>query len=169
MGPDRIGELAAQHSLALLGDEPRLGVADLADALEEQLLIELAVHAFERRILGDPFRHFGVGNRESELPHTLIKRREGHHLSKQLLLNSEGAGLIRRDRAADSSAELLKFVGITLAKLIDGDISAANLGDRVHPKASEYVANAPDAERNDQGADHDRHDRFAEPTGGGFT
>ena len=79
------------------------------------------------------------------------------------------ARLVGRDRPPDLAAKLLELVGIADAELVNRDLGAADLGDREYAEAAENIADAPDAEADDQEPDHRSHDGLADPIGRGFS
>ena len=70
-------------------DETLLGEAKVANALQEQVLVELAIEAAECRVGGDPLGDLGIGNAEPKLAGAFVERRRGDHLAEQLLLDAE--------------------------------------------------------------------------------
>src|SRR5579885_1964589 len=77
--------------------------------------------------------------------------------------------LVGRERPSHLSAELLHFLVVADAELVDRNLAAADLGDGGDPETAENIANAPDPEADDQKPDHRRHDDLAEPIGRGFS
>jgi len=78
-------------------------------------------------------------------------------------VDAEGTRLLRRQRAAELTADLLQTVGIDLAELVQRNLGAADFGHRGLPEPAEDVGDAPHAETDDQHAHHDGHDGLAEP------
>ena len=113
--------------------------------------------------------HIGVGHAEAELARPLVERGAGDHLAEDLLLEAERAGLIGRDRTAQLLAELLQPLVILLAELLDRNLGAADLGHGGDAEPAENVADAPDAEADDQEQHDRRHDDAAEPVGRGLS
>ena len=162
-------ELVAQRLPALLVDEALLGEAGLADQLLEPARVELPVDAVKRRVVGDALGHVGVGNAEAELAGALVEGGLRDHLAEDLLLDAEGTGLVGRDRTAELLADALQAFVVLLAELVDRDLGAADLGHGKDAEAAENVADAPDAEADDEEQHHGRHDDAAEPVGRGLS
>ena len=169
LGGDGAGDLAAERVAALLGDEPRLGEAGPANQLLKAVFVELAVDPAERRVVLDVLHHIGIGHAEPELARPLVERGAGDHLAQDLLLEAERTRLVGRDRTAQLLAELLEPLIVLLAELVDRNLGAADLGDRRDAEPAENVADAPDAEADDEEQHDRRHDDAAEPVGRGFS
>ena len=103
----------------------------------------------------------GLG--EPHAPGFLVQRGFSDGLLQHLPIKPEGAGLFRRQRTAETAAELLQLVGVDLAELLRRNLGAANLRQRRLAKSLEDVGDAPDCETDDQNAHHDGHDNLAEP------
>ena len=159
----------AQRLPALLVDEALLGEAGLADQLLEPARVELPVDAAKRRIVGDALGHVVVGNVEPELAGALVEGGLRDHLAEDLLLDAERAGLVGRDRTAELLADALQAFVVLLAELVDRNLGAADLGHGEDAEAAEDVADAPDAEADDEEQHHGRHDDAAEPVGRGLS
>ena len=84
-------------------------------------------------------------------------------LLQHLAVEAEGAGLIRRQGAAELTADLLQLLGIELAELFGRNLGPADLGQRRLSETLEDIGNAPDTEADDQYAHHRGHDDLAEP------
>ena len=87
-------------------------------------------------------------------------------LSGKLLFEAQRSRLIRRDRAADLTAQLLQAVVVDLAELIDGDLGRTDLGDGRAAEPAEDVADAPDREADRDQAEHQAHDSSSQPIAG---
>ena len=113
--------------------------------------------------------HIGIGHAEPELACALVERGAGDHLAQDLLLEAERTRLVGRDRTAQLLAELLEPLIVLLAELVDRNLGAADLGDRRDAEPAENVADAPDAEADDEEQHDRRHDDAAEPVGRGLS
>jgi hypothetical protein len=91
-----------------------------------------------------------------------------HHLFEQLPIQAERASLLRRDRTAKLSLQLLELIAVGLPELLSRYLGVADGRNGSAPAAPEYVADTPDCEGEDQDADDGPHDGFAEPTIGRF-
>ncbi len=160
--------LPAQHHVALFGDIAAFGETGLADDLLEAGAVEFAVGRQEAGVAGDALRDIGVGQAEPEILGLFVERGFRHQLTEQLPVEAEAARLVGRDRPADPAADLLQLVGVILAKLLDRNFGAADLGHRIGAEAAENVADAPDREADDQAAHDDGHEGLADPGRSGF-
>jgi hypothetical protein len=165
---DRPDQLLPQRRAALLGEEARLGVADIAERHFEAGAVELAGYALEVGVLGDVARDLGVAGAKAERLRPLVDDSLGNQLGEQLPVETKRAGLVRQDRAAEIAAKLLQAVLIELAESIDANLGASDLCQRGLAETAEDIADPPDAEADGDQAEDDAHDNAAEPIGGGF-
>ena len=100
---------------------------------------------------------------QSELAGLFIQRRLRNGLLQDLAVEAEGACLLHGQRTAELAADLLQAVRVDLAKLIERDFGAADLGERRLAKPPEDIGDAPDAETDNQYAHDNGHDGLAEP------
>ena len=126
-------------------------------------MIELAVEALEVRVIGDRLRDIGVGQAEAHAARGLVEGRFGDHLLQHLPVEPELARLLGGQRPAELAADLLQPVGVEIAELLGGNLRAADRGKARLSVSLEDVGDAPDGEADDQHAEHERHDRLAEP------
>ena len=159
---DRLGQMQAGHGGALLLHEARLGKADIAQGLIEERPVELAVGALEGRVVHDRGGDELVRDGEAHLLGLLGQDRLGHQVVDHLLVEAERPGLFRGDDGAELAPEALHLVGIGVAHLIDRDAGAAHLRHRRGGRHPEDVADAPDGEADDESAEKDRGDGFAD-------
>ena len=162
-GRDRAGNLPPQRHPPLVGDVTLLGEAGLADHRLKALRIELAADALEIRIAEDEAHGLSVGLSEPQPPRILVKGGLRDGLLQHLAVEAERAGLLRRQRAAELTADLLQAVGVELTELIERNLGAADLGQGRLSESVENVGDAPDAETDDQYAHHHGHNGLAEP------
>src|SRR5262245_3267384 len=87
--------------------------------------------------------------RRSSRVRSLVERRFGNDRAEQLLVETERARLIGRDRPADLAADLLQALVVDLAELLGADLGMADLGQAGAAEATENVADAPDREADD--------------------
>ena len=144
-----------------------------ASTISQELLeppaVELPGRAPERRIASDPPHNLGVVKAEAHLPRALVEAGLGDHFAKHLPVETDGFGLFRRERMADLAADPLHALVIGLAKLLDRNFGATNLGERRAAVAAENVVDAPDRKAQGQDSHDDAHHGAAEPIRGGFT
>ena len=86
----------------------------------------------------------GVGLSEPHPPRFLVERASAMVCCSTWRSSAEGAGLIRRQRAAELAADLLQLLGVDLAELLGRNLGAADLGQRRLAESLEDVGDAPD-------------------------
>ena len=165
---DRQRDFPAQRHATLLGGETRLGVAGVADHVLETLTVERTGRPAERGIVHDQPGDFRIRKAQAHLARLLIDRRLGDELADDLLLEPQFMRLRRGDGMAQLATDLLEAVVVGLAELLDRNLGVADFGKARSPVAAENVADAPNAEGEDEEADDPAHDSFAERGGGGF-
>jgi len=129
--------------------------------------VELAGDAAELGALGDPPGDLGIRYPEPQIAGPLVERRIGDQLIEQLLVEPERPRLLRADRTVQLAPDELEPLVVELAEPVHRDLGPPDRGHRIAAETAEYVADAPDREADDEKADDGRHDRLAEPTGGG--
>ncbi len=139
----RIDDLAAHRGAALIGDEALFREIGVEQRILKSGAVEFAVRRLECRIAGDTARDFGVGEAEPHLRGALVETCLRNHLAEHLPLQSEGAGLFRRDRLADLPRQRINSVLIGLAELIGADFGLADGGKRRAAEAVENVVDTP--------------------------
>ena len=155
--------MTPQRHPPLVGEITLFSEAVLPDRGLEAPGIECAANTLEIGIIEDHAHGLGVGLSEPQPPRFLVKGGFRNGLLQQLTVEAEGAGLIRRQRAAELAADLLQLLSIDLTEFIDRDLGAADPGQRRLPKSLEDVGDTPHAETDDQDAHHHGHDNLAEP------
>ena len=162
-GRNGAGDLTPQRHPPLIGDIALLAIAELPDRSLEACGIEGAVGPLEIGVVQDHAPGFVVGLSEPEPLSLLVQRGLGNGLLQHLPVDPEGAGLFRRQGAAELPSDLLQLLGVELAELSDRDFGVADRGDRRLSESPEDIGDAPDAETDDQHAHHHGHDGSAEP------
>src|SRR5205085_1321223 len=162
-GGDGAGNLTPERHPALVGDIALFGEAELPDHSLEALRIEVAADPPEIGIVDDHAHCLGGGLSKPQPSCILVECCLGNGLLQQLTVNAEGAGLIRRQGAAELASDLLQLVRVELAKLVDGDLGMSDRGQCRLSETLENVGNPPDAETDDQDTHHDGHYGLAEP------
>jgi hypothetical protein len=135
----------------------------LPDQLLKAALIELSGNAAECGIVFDAPRNVLGGDTEAQRLRTLVERGFRYELSKQLLVVADGTRLVRRQRTPKLTRKLLETVVENLAELVARDFRAANFRHGVLCYTAENIANAPNAEADDDHAKDGSHDQLAEP------
>ena len=100
------------------------------------IAVELAIEAAERRIGGDTFGDFGVGQAEAQLLGLFVHCDLGNQLAEKLAVDAAGSRLIGSNRAADLTTQLLKTLGseqrlLILCNLLEGELAVGELNERV--------------------------------------
>jgi hypothetical protein len=149
---------AAQHLLALRGDE--LGFAEAVGRQKpaEVLRIELALGILEVRIAGDPADDRPVGHGEAEIARLGGEGRVADELVEDLPVEPHVARHLRRDRAADLARHLPQLAVEDVAVLVRGDLDVADGDQHVALAGVEHVRHAPHGEACRQQGDEDLRD-----------
>ena len=168
IGSDAAQNLPAQDVLPLLGDEPLLGIAHIAQDQFEFGSVKLAVGVLQLWIRGNAPRDIGVGQTKTHLMHALIESGLRNHLAEHLPVEPESAGAVGRQRPSKFAADLLQAILVILLEAIDRYFSIADLGEAGAAKATKNIVDAPDGEAASQQRHHRGHEAAAKPIFGGF-
>ena len=111
----------------------------------------------------DDANDVGVGLAKAHAARGLVDGGVGNDVLQHLAVEAELARLLRGQGTTEAAADLLQSVGVQIAELLGRDFGAADLRQGRLSKALEDVCDTPDAETDDQHAEHDGHHRLAEP------
>ena len=139
------------------------GVAELPDRGLEACGVERAAQSLEIGVAVDQPHGLFLGLGEPHAPRFLVERGFSDGLLQYLPIKPEGAGLFRRQRTAETAAELLQLVRVDLAELLRRNLGAANFRQGRLAESLEDVGDAPNCETDNQNAHHGGHDNLAEP------
>ena len=126
-GGDGVGNLSSQPDAALLGEIALFGVAELPDRGLEACGVEGAAQSLEVGVAVDQPHGLFLRLREPHAPRFLVECGFSDGLLQYLPVKPERARLLRRQRTAETAAELLQLVRVDLAELLRRNLGAADL------------------------------------------
>jgi len=146
--------------------EPRHAVAAISENGFEPRAIELIGRTLEKRIASNALRNCGVGHLHTHLESELVERFFLERVRKHPARDTDSRCPFRRERAAELARQLLETLDVGSSELLDGDGSAADLGDSRVIALPEGIAVTGACDGADNGAPGDNR---AEPTNRAFS